>query len=247
MLAYYWTRNSVDAEDIVQEAMFQAMEQLETLRDPDRFAPWVRTIATNLCRMWHRERHRSVGSLDDPDLVPVRDALPSAEPQPSDVVEAGERDWLIGEMLERLPKQARLTATLYYLRELSYDEIGTFLDIPSATVRVRLHRARKLLKKEAIQMFSDFAGDSQSTQVELKDSEGYLHVQEKGWGFLRPEQGAESDPDDIYVSHSQIKRFGLKEEDRIAGPARPPRGEEGYWALIRLVEVNGEPHKTSEK
>ena len=241
-LAYYWTRNSTDAEDIAQETMFQALEQLETLREPDRFAPWLRTIATNLCRIWHRERQRSIGSLDDPDLSLVRDVLASQEPQPSEVVEGLERDRLIGEMLARLPKQARLTATLYYLKEQSYEEIGAFLDIPAATVRVRLHRARKLLKKEAIEMFADFAGDSSSKQVELKDADGILHIQEHGWGFLRPKQGAESDPADIYVSHSQIKRFGLKEGDQITGPARPQKGEERYWALVRLVEVNGEKH-----
>lgn len=244
-LAYHWTRDRAEAEDITQEAMFQAFEQIDTLREPERFAPWIRTIAMNLCRMWHRERQRSMGSLDDPVLSHVRERPASEDPQPLETVENRERDRLIAEMLERLPEQARLTATLYYLKEQTYEEIATFLDIPVATVRVRLHRARKLLKKEAIKMFSDFAGDSAKTEVELKDADGFLHVQEHGWGFLRPEKGSASDPTDIYVSHSQIERFGLMEEDRISGSARPPKGEERYWALMRLVVVNGEPHKAA--
>ena len=195
--------------------MYRAFERLDTLREPDRFSPWLRALTTNLCRMWHREGKGMVGSLDDPDLTFLRDELASHDPQPQDVAARLERDQLIDEMLGRLPEQARLTATLYYLKDLSCEEIGKFLDVSVATIRVRLPRARKLLKKEAVQMFSEFADDSSSKQVEMKDSDGFLHIHVRGFGFLRPKRGAVSDPADIYVSQSQIKRFGLKEGDRL--------------------------------
>ena len=66
-LAYGWTRNAQDAEDLTQEAFYRAFERLRSLRDPSSFPAWLRTLTRNLCRMWHRSG-RVILSLDDPQF-----------------------------------------------------------------------------------------------------------------------------------------------------------------------------------
>lgn len=67
---------------------------------------------------------------------------------------------------------------------------------------------------------------------------GVLDVVGAGHGFLRL-QGLEPDPDDIYISASQIKRCELRSGDNVEGPARPPRRGERHPALVRVEKVNG--------
>ncbi len=75
--------------------------------------------------------------------------------------------------------------------------------------------------------------------------EGVLEVLEDGFGFLRaPETNYFPGSDDIYVSPSQIKRFGLRTGDTIKGQIRAPKKGERYFALLRVNEVNlGSPDK----
>ena len=69
---------------------------------------------------------------------------------------------------------------------------------------------------------------------------GLLEVLPDGYGFLRSDEYSyESSPDDIYVSPSQIKRFGLQEGDTVRGKVRPPKEGEKFFALIQVDEING--------
>ena len=69
--------------------------------------------------------------------------------------------------------------------------------------------------------------------------EGVLEVLEDGFGFLRsPDYNYSPCPDDIYVSPSQIRRFGLKTGDTISGQIRPPKECERYFALLKIEAVN---------
>ncbi|PSR06253.1 MAG: transcription termination factor Rho, partial [Bacteroidetes bacterium SW_10_40_5] len=73
-------------------------------------------------------------------------------------------------------------------------------------------------------------------------NEGVLEMIQDGYGFLRsPDYNYMPSPDDIYVSPSQIKLFGLKTGDTVLGAIRPPKEGEKYFALIRLESINGRP------
>ncbi|MFA6110130.1 MAG: transcription termination factor Rho [Candidatus Latescibacterota bacterium] len=80
-------------------------------------------------------------------------------------------------------------------------------------------------------------------------AQGVLEVLEEGFGFLRsPSYNYLPGPDDIYVSHSQIKRFGLRTGDTISGQIRPPKNDEKYFALLRVEAINFEdPEVTKNK
>ena len=72
------------------------------------------------------------------------------------------------------------------------------------------------------------------------ESEGVLEMMPDGYGFLRSsDYNYLSSPDDIYVSQSQIKLFGLKTGDTVRGNVRPPKEGEKYFPLIRVSKING--------
>ena len=79
----------------------------------------------------------------------------------------------------------------------------------------------------------------------LIENEGVLEIMQDGYGFLRSsDYNYLASPDDIYVSPSQIKLFGLKTGDTVRGQIRPPKEGEKYFALLRVEYING---KTTEE
>ncbi|MDC1226737.1 transcription termination factor Rho [Algibacter sp.] len=73
------------------------------------------------------------------------------------------------------------------------------------------------------------------------ESEGVLDVMQDGYGFLRSsDYNYLSSPDDIYVSQSQIRLFGLKVGDTVLGQVRPPKEGEKYFPLIKVSQINGQ-------
>lgn len=72
------------------------------------------------------------------------------------------------------------------------------------------------------------------------ESEGVLDIMQDGYGFLRSsDYNYLASPDDIYVSQSQIRLFGLKTGDTVLGVIRPPKEGEKYFPLIRVSKING--------
>ena len=73
------------------------------------------------------------------------------------------------------------------------------------------------------------------------ESEGVLDIMQDGYGFLRSsDYNYLTSPDDIYVSQSQIRLFGLKVGDTVLGQVRPPKEGEKYFPLIRVSKINGQ-------
>ncbi|MFZ1703336.1 MAG: transcription termination factor Rho [Saprospiraceae bacterium] len=81
------------------------------------------------------------------------------------------------------------------------------------------------------------------------EGEGTLEVTSEGYGFLRSsDYNYLTSPDDIYVSPSQIKLFGLKTGDTVMGSVRPPKEGEKYFALLKVSKINGlDPLKLKER
>ena len=90
---------------------------------------------------------------------------------------------------------------------------------------------------------------AQTEKSGLIFAKGVLEILEDGFGFLRsPNYNYLPGPDDIYVSHSQIKRFNLRTGDTISGQIRPPKNDEKYFALIRVEAVNfTDPEQAKQK
>ena len=79
---------------------------------------------------------------------------------------------------------------------------------------------------------------------DLVEAEGVLEMMNDGYGFMRSSDfNYHSSPDDVYVSQSQIKLFGLKTGDTIRGAVRPPKEGEKYFPLVKVDKVNGRDAK----
>lgn len=90
--------------------------------------------------------------------------------------------------------------------------------------------------------------EAQTKQNGLIFAEGVLEVLEDGYGFLRsPSYNYMPGPDDIYVSHSQIKRFSLKTGDTVSGQIRPPKESERYFALLKIEAINHENPEAAKR
>jgi transcription termination factor Rho len=106
-------------------------------------------------------------------------------------------------------------------------EIPTFSRLPRQEQMIRLLRAQT--EKDG-QIFGD----------------GILEIIEDGFGFLRGQRFLPG-PDDIYVSQSQIRRFGLRTGDRVSGQVRPPKDNEKFFSLLRVEAVNGIDPETARR
>jgi len=95
-----------------------------------------------------------------------------------------------------------------------------------------LQERRKIYERKYFNKSFDFDG--------VVTSEGVLEIMPEGFGFLRSADfNYLSSPDDIYVSQSQIKLFGLKTGDVVRGPIRPPKEDERFFPLIKVEDING--------
>ncbi len=114
-------------------------------------------------------------------------------------------------------------------------EIAESLNIPDYRDKKKHGLIMAILEAEARQRATE--GTEEGVQVD-----GVLEILEEGFGFLRsPEYSYLPSSDDIYVSPSQIKRFGLRTGDAITGFARPPKNNERYFALLKIETINGVP------
>ncbi len=83
-------------------------------------------------------------------------------------------------------------------------------------------------------------------ESEMETREGLLDILPEGYGFLRC-SGYRPGDLDVYVSASQVRKFGLRRGDLVAGPVRPPRSQEKFAALVRIESVSGMDVETARK
>ena len=137
------------AEDITQDTFLKAYQSLSTLKKPQRFASWLYVIAANYCKMWLRKKRLWTQSLEDTSSAQLEKATYSGY-----VIEENERTVAesqreaVKKLLGKLQESERTVITLYYLGEMTHEEISEFLGVSVAAIKNRLYRARRRLKKE---------------------------------------------------------------------------------------------------
>jgi RNA polymerase sigma-70 factor, ECF subfamily len=148
------SRNQADAEDLVQEAALLAYRAFDSFVVGTNFRAWFLKILTNCYySKVRRERSRPVTSdLDDtPDLYLYarsgQAGFPTGGPDPAALLLDKLGTERIAAAMARLPDEYRVVSTLYFMDDLSYEEIAQVLECPVGTVRSRLHRGRKMLQK----------------------------------------------------------------------------------------------------
>jgi len=119
-----------------------------------------------------------------------------------------------------------------HLGELKQKSIGDLSDLARS---LKIEGCANLRKQELI--FAILQGQAEKNGSIF--GEGVLETLSDGFGFLRaPDSNYFPGPDDIYISPSQIRRFGLRTGDIISGQVRPPKGGERYFALLKVEKIN---------
>lgn len=149
--AFVWrmVRREHDAEEICQDAFLRAFQSLDKFDFAYRFSTWLFTIGYRLCLNTMRRRRDYCGDVDfggmpsngrnDAD-EPVSDGLANSE-------EARRLKKVIWDSVNQLSPAQRATVLLFYQESMSCHEIGEVLEMPAATVKSHLHRARARLKE----------------------------------------------------------------------------------------------------
>ena len=137
------------AEEITQDIFLNVYKKLRTLKNPNRFAGWLYVIASRRCIAWLKKKRIPMKSLDampPEELEELAYAQYRAERQ-EEVVSERHRE-VVKRLLQKLPESERTVVTLHYLGDMTCEDISKFLGVSPNTVKSRLHRARKRLKKE---------------------------------------------------------------------------------------------------
>jgi RNA polymerase sigma-70 factor, ECF subfamily len=179
--AYHRLGRFADAQDVAQEVFLAAYQKLEGLRQPDRFAAWLRGIAVNYCRRHRRDRDQVVWTADNEELTLWKDLGPN----PEEALEEKEQNGRLEHLLGVLTEKNRLVVTLFYLEEMSYEEIGRFLGLPVSTVKGRLYKARKKLEKEVIEMVKESLGKHRLDETFSEQVMKQVRIVETGLGEKR--------------------------------------------------------------
>lgn len=137
------------AEDLTQETFLKAYQKLATLKDPQSFAGWLYVIATNHCKTWLRKKRLQTQPLETTSSVELEKATYSEYVIDENEQTAAEvHREVVKQLLAKLQESERTVITLYYLGEMTYEEISNFLGVSVNSIKNRLYRARQRLQKE---------------------------------------------------------------------------------------------------
>ena len=246
-LAYHMTGSFEDAEDIAQEVFITAYLKLSQLRDPDRFASWLRRITVNCCKMWMRGRRESV------PLEEVDEELLGTVPSPAEEIEREEMRRLLAEALSQLPEGNRLVITLYYLTGLSYRDIARFLDVPLSTVEGRMHRAKRQLKGRLMRLIEEGLRKERLSDEFIRRvlDEAMKRAREArgrwaGEEFIRSCREAMEAAGKLGDVGAQVELLLMLGEARSTWLGEPEKGVEDYESALKLARKRGDKGREAE-
>ena len=137
------------AEELTQDIFLKVYKKLSTLKPLDRFPGWLYVITTRHCITWLRKKQQPTTSLNAMPTTEL-EALCYAqyEADRGETAAIEHQRELVKRLLQKLPESERTVVTLYYLAEMTSEEVSAFLGVSPNTVRSRLRRARKRLEKQ---------------------------------------------------------------------------------------------------
>ena len=131
-------KNEFDAEEVVQEAIIKAFQNLKSLRDPSNFKTWF-------CRILINEAFKRLQKSKNESLFPMTDNVVDIEDVADTFrgLDTEEQRLLVSDSLKKIPPRESLSLQLFYLEGNSIDEISNLTGWSEANVKVILHRARR--------------------------------------------------------------------------------------------------------
>lgn len=140
-----------DAEEVAQDAFIQVFNGLDSFNADSKFTTWFYRIVFNAALMYKRKKRILADDFEDSREALQVDSLSDS----SGELLQNERQVAIKACLEKLSSDDVTIITLFYLQELTLDEIASIIEISAETAKVKLHRARKRLMEEMRKQLKD--------------------------------------------------------------------------------------------
>ena len=219
-----YIKNPADAEDLTQRIFIRAYERLATLRQLDRFLPWIQQIAHNICKDWLRQRNDSTTSfeaMNHADFV-------KAAPTPEEIALKREIETVVREAIGALQETDRKLVEGRYIEGASYDELQVESGLSYAAVANRLKRAKQQMRRRIEKLLGGMAilpgrtfiwGGIETVKLSVKTKlamVGVAAVLGIGGGSALYHHTSESNP----VSESQsatVNTPGVSETEAVIG------------------------------
>jgi len=146
LFAFIWRmiRHHHDAEEICQDAFLKAFSSLNSFSVDYRFSTWLFTIGYRICLNRLRSRRTGTADIDALALSPANGETPGSVAESREACELRSQVWLA---VDRLSPPQRATVLLFYRHEMSCQQVARVLELPVATVKSHLHRARNRLRE----------------------------------------------------------------------------------------------------
>ncbi len=142
-------RDDAEAEDVLQETYVRAYEHLKQFAGEAQFSTWLTRIAVNECLSRLRRRKRVAGLRSQRgEEAPTMDSLKSPEAGPDEQLLENETRCVLESAIDALPKSYRTVFVLREVEGMSTAETAAALDLTEETVKIRLHRSRRMLRRE---------------------------------------------------------------------------------------------------
>ncbi len=154
-LALRLLRQRTDAEEALQDAFLRAFQALDDFRGDAKFGTWFYKIVYNVCltRLGRTKPDTGHFSFQNDEDEKITLHIASDDSLPDEALEQSEFMSLISQEIERMPDHYKTIITLYYINELSYEEMSDVLQLPLGTIKTHLFRGRALLRSTMIRKY----------------------------------------------------------------------------------------------
>jgi len=141
-----------DAEDVAQDTLLQAFRSLKTLKEPRAIRSWLYRVAANACLMKRRKGSEAKREVSLEELRPTLDGptgteIPDFRPLPEENASREELRGALHRAIRALPEHYRIVLVLRDMEQLTTRETAEALELPEPTVKMRLHRARLMVRQ----------------------------------------------------------------------------------------------------
>lgn len=160
-MAYKFTNDYDEAQDLSQEIFLKIYKEIERFRFESKLSTWIYRISINTCLDWKR-KHSKIKILstsisnDDSEIVEID--IKDDNPLPEEAIIHSENQKEIHELICGLPDKYKTVIIMYHFNNMSYQDISITLNVPERTVETRLYRARRLLKDEITKLSDGRSG-----------------------------------------------------------------------------------------
>ncbi len=158
-----------DARDVAQETLIQAFRTLKSVKEPQALRSWLYRVVSNACLMQRRKgKYEPRQELALEELMPrgreeAEIQIPDARRLPDDELARAEIEQTVHAGIRQLPPQYSMVLMLRDIEQLSTQETAVALDVPESTIKMRLHRARLMLRKVLAEKLGQAPDEEEAT------------------------------------------------------------------------------------